>query len=412
ATVADLESFKQALDLEELFVDSNLTTRPAKKADLTAGVNLLVGRANADSLRYGQRLPLDGVSQVPSTDTINPKGTVNFNDRRRFIGLYAQSHYELTSTASLLGGLRWNTTHETRDEVRVNSRGVRTVIPATQDVNQMTGSIGAAWRVWQAANSPISVVTLHGSAGYTFQPAQIDFNPNPDALPEGGGLLKPETQRSVIVGLKADAPGGRFALDVDGFFVNFFNQPIQATSGGTTVLRPVGEQRYKGLDVEGSVRPARSVTIKANVGWSDARYLDFVTDIDGVATQLAGNRQVLTPWARVGAGVLYAPERGWRGSLTTNWLGRHWLNSLNTFEAPAYAVIDGSLGYRFQRFTAAILASNLGDRRDAVQLSELGEGQFYRLPARPGGAAATRPSKEGWRVLQVARGRRGPRPYL
>jgi hypothetical protein len=29
-----------------------------------------------------------------------------------------------------------------------------------------------------------------------------------------------------------------------------------------------------------------------------------------------------------------------------------------------------------------ILGSNLGDRRDAVQLSELGEGQFYRLLAR------------------------------
>src|SRR5262249_60700974 len=123
-------------------------------------------------------------------------------------------------------------------------------------------------------------------------------------------------------------------------------------------------------------------------------------------------RLVRAPAAAGGAGGLYAPGRAWRGSLTPNGLGRPWLNSLTTFEAPAYAVIDGSLGYRFQRLTAAILASNLGDRRDAVQLSELGEGQFYRLPARPGGAAATRPSKEGWRVLQVARGRRGPRPYL
>jgi len=26
--------------------------------------------------------------------------------------------------------------------------------------------------------------------------------------------------------------------------------------------------------------------------------------------------------------------------------------------------------------------SNLGNRRDAVQLSKLGEGQFYRLPGR------------------------------
>jgi iron complex outermembrane recepter protein len=65
-----------------------------------------------------------------------------------------------------------------------------------------------------------------------------------------------------------------------------------------------------------------------------------------------------------------------------NWIGSHWLNSLNTFEAPGYALVDASVGYRFKRFTAAILASNLGNRRDAVQLSELGEGQFYRLPAR------------------------------
>jgi len=381
-TVADMESFNQSLDLKELFVDSNLTMKPARALDLTTGVNLLVGTGGADSLRYGQRLLLDGVSQLPSTDTVNPKGTVNLDDHRRFVGVYAQSHYELTSSTSLLAGLRWNDTHETREEVRVNSRGVQTVTPATQDVNRLTGSIGAVWRVWQNAASPISVVTLHGNAGYTFQPAQIDFDPNPDAQPDGGGLLKPETQRSVIVGLKADSASGMAGFDVDGFFVDFYNQPVQATSNGTPVLRSIGQQRYKGIDVEGALRPARSLTIKANIGWSDAVYRDYVTDIDGTATQLAGNRQVLTPSARVGGGLLYAPERGWRGSFTSNWIGAHWLDSLNTFEAPAYAVVDASLGYRFEHFTLSVLGSNLGNRRDAVQLSELGEGQFYRLPAR------------------------------
>ena len=256
-TSADLESFQQSLDLKEMFIDSNLTTGLTTRFDLTTGVNLLVGRANADSLRYGQRLLLDGVSQVPSTESVNPKGTVDFSDRRRFVGVYAQSHYRLTSSASLLGGLRWNTTHETRDTVRVNSRGVRTVTPAAQDVDRLTGSLGAAWKVWQAADSPISVVTLHGSVGYTFQPAQIDFGPNPEAQPEGGGLLKPETQRSVIVGLKADAPGGIAGFDIDGFFVDFYNQPVQATSGGIAVLRAIGQQRYKGIDVEGGLRPAK-----------------------------------------------------------------------------------------------------------------------------------------------------------
>ena len=382
STLADLESFNQSLALKELFVDSNLTTRPAKRIDVTAGVNLLTGSASADSLRYGQRLLLNGISEVPSTETITSKGTVNFTDDRRFVGLYAQTHYRLTSGASLLAGLRWNTTHETRDEVRVNSRGVRTVTPAQQDVNRLTGSLGAAWRVWQGTASPIGAVTLHGSVGYTFQPAQIDFSPNPEASPEGGGLLKPETQRSVIAGVKADSRNGRLGVDVDGFFVDFYNQPVEATANGTPVLRSIGEQRYKGIDVEGVLRPARGLTLKGNVGWSDARYLDFLTTLDGTPAQLAGKYQVLTPSVRIGGGLLYAPERGWRGSLTGNWIGKHWLNTLNTFEAPAYALVDASVGYRFQRFTAAVLASNLGNRRDAVQLSELGEGQFYRLPAR------------------------------
>jgi iron complex outermembrane recepter protein len=186
----------------------------------------------------------------------------------------------------------------------------------------------------------------------------------------------------VIVGLKADAPNGKVGFDVDGFFVDFYNQPVQATSGGIAVLRSVGHQRFKGIDVEGMVRPSKGVTLKASVGWNDARYRDYVTEIDGRPTQLAGNYQVLTPAVRAGGGLLFAPERGWRGSLMANWIGRHWLNSLNTFEAPAYAVVDASIGYRFRMFTAAMLGTNLGDRRDAAQLSELGEGQLYRLPSR------------------------------
>jgi outer membrane receptor protein involved in Fe transport len=61
-------------------------------------------------------------------------------------------------------------------------------------------------------------------------------------------------------------------------------------------------------------------------------------------------------------------------------IGRHWLNSLNTFEAPACAVVDASIGYRFKMFTVSVLGTNLGDRRDAAQLRELGEGQFYDRP--------------------------------
>jgi iron complex outermembrane receptor protein len=148
------------------------------------------------------------------------------------------------------------------------------------------------------------------------------------------------------------------------------------------VLRSIGQQRYKGIDVEGALRPAKGWTAKANLTWNDARYRDFLTEIDGRPTQLAGRHQVLTASLGGNAGLIFAPARGWRGSLTSNWTGKHWLNSLNTFEAPAYTVVDASLGYRFETLTLSVSGENLGNRRDAVQLSELGEGQFYRMVAR------------------------------
>src|SRR5262249_8340373 len=158
-------------------------------------------------------------------------------------------------------------------------------------------------------------------------------------------LLKPETQRSFVTGVRADAMDGKAEFDIDGFFVDFYNQPVQATSGGIAVLRSIGKQRYKGIDIDGALHLAETWTLRANLTGTSARYLDFVTDIDGKSTQLAGNRQVLTPAIRGSVGLIYAPERRLGGSFVSSWNGQHWLNSLNTFSAPAYAIIDASLYY-------------------------------------------------------------------
>ena len=351
-TNADLESFQQALDLKEMFVDSHLTTGVGPRLDLTTGVNLLMGRAGADSLRYGQRLLLDGVSQVPSTESVTPKGTVDFNDRRRFVGVYAQSDYRLTSSASLLGGLRWNTTHETRDTVRVNSRGVATTVPATQDVNRLTGSLGAAWRVWQAANSPISVVTLHGSVGYLSASADRLWS-DPEAQPEGGGLLTPNAAQRDR-GSESRCAGRHCRIRCRRLLRRLLQSAGSSDVGGIAVLRSIGQQRYKhrcrrraapveGYDDQRQRRLERRALRRLPDGY---RWHSHAAGGQSSGVDAIGAR-----WRRIAV----APARGWRGSFTANWIGEHWLNS--TFNAPAYAVIDGSLGYRFARFTAAVLGS-------------------------------------------------------
>ena len=380
-TVADLEAFSQSLHRRDLFIDSHVTTSVVGGLDLTTGVNLLFGRADADSNRYNFRLPLDGTT-LSDLSSGAPRGTVALDDDRRFVGLYAQGRYRLGPTASLLAGLRWNRTHESLDVIRVNSRGVRSATTASQDNHRLSGTLGAQWKVLGAPIGPIDGATLHASGGSTFQPAQIDFGPNPEAAPEGGGLLKPETQRSAIVGLRLDALGGRADFDIDVFDVDFRNQPIQATVGGLSVLRPVGRQRYRGVDVEGSFVPAPAWTLKAHTTWSDARFRDYVTEVDGLATQLSGRRQILAPTLRAGAGLTYAPPQGLRGALTTSYTGARYLDPSNRFRVGGFAVLDASVGYRYDRYTVTLSGDNLTDRRDPVLASELGEGQFYRLTSR------------------------------
>jgi outer membrane receptor protein involved in Fe transport len=49
---------------------------------------------------------------------------------------------------------------------------------------------------------------------------------------------------------------------------------------------------------------------------------------------------------------------------------------------PAFAAIDGGVGYRLDRWEIHVDGRNLGDRRDAVSESELGDAQYHLLPAR------------------------------
>ena len=48
----------------------------------------------------------------------------------------------------------------------------------------------------------------------------------------------------------------------------------------------------------------------------------------------------------------------------------------------AAPVVDASIGYRFDGWELRLAGYNLTDSRDPVSESELGDGQYYRMPAR------------------------------
>lgn len=180
-------------------------------------------------------------------------------------------------------------------------------------------------------------------------------------------------------------------MDISAFFVDFQNQITSSQVDGGPALRNGGKHRFKGVEAEGTWRPEPAWTVAAHAGLSDARYRDFDTLINGAQTQLSGKWLVLTPKLRAGAGLIYAPRRGWHGSLTTTYTGSRFLDPRNAVRAGGYTVADASLGYRFDTVTLTLSVANLTNRRDPTIASELGESQFYRMSARRVDAVLTVP---------------------
>lgn len=365
--------FTQSRRLRELFFDTHLTRKIRLGFDLTVGFNELLGWARQNSTPFTYSVPFDG-SAAPPSFAGSPDDSVSLADRRSFLGAYAQARLALTPDIGLLGGLRWNATRETRSAAESDGDA----LSLKQNNNRFSGSLGGDWRVWQDKQSVLDDIVLHASVGNTFQPTQIDFGPEAGFDP----LLKPETQRSWIVGAKTDALNGRLDVDLSAFFVDFANQTTASQVNGSPVLTSNGKNRFEGIELETTWRPAPAWQIAAHASVSEARYRDFDTQIEGVQTQLSGKQLVMTSKLRAGAGIVYSPERGWRGSLTTTYAGPRFLDATNAVRIGGFNVIDASLGYRFERMTLTLAAANLSNRRDAVSTSELGEDQFYRMTAR------------------------------
>ena len=50
--------------------------------------------------------------------------------------------------------------------------------------------------------------------------------------------------------------------------------------------------------------------------------------------------------------------------------------------ASPFTTVDIGVGYRLERWELRLDGRNLGDARDPISESELGDAQYYRLPAR------------------------------
>ncbi|MFC3440212.1 TonB-dependent receptor [Sphingobium rhizovicinum] len=201
--------------------------------------------------------------------------------------------------------------------------------------------------------------------------------------------FRPEQVDSYEVGYKGNLMDGALYVAIAGFYADYKDVQIPgsvactvsvggvATPSFCGVVSNAGKARFKGLEFESNARLGRDIlsggdrlNLQTAIGYIDAEYREYITNVGGVPTDVAAYRRVQnTPkWTAsgtlsytvpVGDGSLYA------GSTLS------WRSKTYQFEIPnpyidqkGYALWDASLVYTApnDRWTIGVHGKNLLDK--------------------------------------------------
>jgi iron complex outermembrane receptor protein len=352
--------FRENIDINDLYADSHVIWPSIANVRFMAGADALFASGEGRGATFNYTVPLTGAHQtsVAEPTTLDKDA----ESERRFLGGYSSAEWKPADRISFNGGLRLNATTE--------RRGEGTEVTHTR----LSGGAGALFGLWEQGVNHLRVFANYRN---TFKPAAFDFS-----LAENEGVLDPETSRSYETGLKARALDGRIDLEASAFRMDFENLVTATVINNQPALINSGKTRFKGIELATDLRLPNSLFGRVSYSFHDGKFVDFAEAFDGVPTQLGGKRFEMSARQLASAGLTFAPDRGFIVYGSANYTGDRYLNKRNTAPAPAFTTFDAGVGFRTERGEFRLDGRNLGDRRDPVSESELGDAQYYRMTAR------------------------------
>lgn len=373
----DADSQDQTRHIDDGYVDSHLTNKLfGDRISLITGADLLYGLGKQITLNgnSGYNVPLDGSELPPPTSQIavNEIGTVN--DKRIFVGQYAQVDWKPTDRIDVTGGLRLNETYEHKisSDFTMPPPTLASGLASRTEL-RLTETIGASYRAWRSGSDEL---VFYGDFRNAYKPSALDFGP--DYRPN---LLLPETVQSYEAGLKTAIDGGRLSFQAELFQLDFNNLVVSTASGA---LANAKAERLRGVELESRWQVARDLSVAGNFAYHKATFSQylFVEPGSGAVVDVAGNQLTLSPSILASGGILYTPAKGLNGTVVVNYIGRRYLDEENTAPVGAYATVAAAVNYRLGRYSVALEGENLSDQRPPVTSSEFGSQSYYLLNPR------------------------------
>ena len=371
-------AIREEIHTKDIYFDTHLAWANVGGAEhpklrVVTGVDYLYGRGMARGGDFDYLVDVEG--DDPDVSDIEDASHAHITDKRQFAGLYAHVEWFPWEAWRFEIGVRLNHTKEDRKAtIEELETGETEGGEDSRIVTRGSGAAGFTWTPWLKGDDAVHVFANYRN---TFKPAAIDFG-----LEAEGDILEPETAESAEIGAKTTFFDGRVGFDVSAFRMDFSNQVVSKSEDGVPGLENAGESRFQGIEAALEWRVLTRLWWRTTYALHDARFRDYETEFDGVPTQLRGNKVEMSPRYMASTGFIFNPEHGFYGSAIADWIGERWLNKRNTALANDYITWSAGVGYRTKNWDLRADCANINDQRPPISESELGDSQYYLLPAR------------------------------
>ena len=353
----------------------------AGKHRLVGGAAVTWGRVTADGYAFDYDFSIDPIA-VPNLSDIPPTDRRSFNDRRTFIGFYANDEWTPVWFLTLTAGARYDLTDETLSaRVQGISDSAATVRTDSRGSDQWSGGGSIFARTIAPRTGVLNEANVYFSAKTAFKPAAPDLT-----QPATATILAPERSDSQEVGVKTRWFDRQISFDASLFHMLFKNEVVSILGpDGNPELTNAGEARFQGGEVELGYHPSCLPDLSFQVGYAhhDARYVHFVfIDPDAGPQNADGQRFELTPRDLWNAMLSYHPSGGFGAWAAVRHENQRPFDKINIAYMPSFYEYDAGLSYEMGMVRFSVVGRNLGDSRHFVAESELGDAQNYVAPPR------------------------------
>lgn len=320
--------------------------------------------------------------------TTGVRGALRRDEQNQVTALdpYLQASWQFAPRWTLDAGVR-------RSSVRFDSRD-EYIVGANPD-DSGAAKYSATLPVVSLMFAPNADLRVYATAGRGFEtPTLNELSYRPSGATGLNFALNAARSDNFELGVKLrNTPLGEFTAAW--FEIRTENEIVTLSNvGGRATFQNAGATRRRGFELAWSQRWLENLRAQAAATWLDARYSDgfstcAVTPCTTPTLVIpAGNRLPGIARASLFASIGWLPASGWRAGLETRALSKVAVNDANSDAAPAYAVVNASVGYTLRagawELGTFVRGDNLFDRRYAgsVIVNEGNQRYFEPAPGR------------------------------